>query len=230
MDGAMDVPYIAQSIQAVVNINSQGQSTGGTDLISCSNVTHTDTSYCCDHVQAGCCDSGVGRFDVLPSNAITTATWNVAKSQFVVIATPTSSLTISSSTTSSSTSTSSSAISSSTSVSSSTIGSISLTPTSQPITNDNTASTAPTSLSMGAKVGIGIGVGLGSLLLAALAYLIWLLRKKNNAAQQQSLQESPPAAGQKPAEAYEYPKWTPPQELSNEPMNPNLRYELPVAP
>ncbi|KAH6605409.1 hypothetical protein Trco_007116, partial [Trichoderma cornu-damae] len=38
---------------------------GGTDLISCYNVTNTDTSYCCDHTSY-CCDSGVGRFNVLP--------------------------------------------------------------------------------------------------------------------------------------------------------------------
>ncbi|KAI6085028.1 hypothetical protein F4821DRAFT_261392 [Hypoxylon rubiginosum] len=178
--------------------------------------------------QAGCCDSGVGRFDVLPSNPITTATWNVAKSQFVVIATSTSSSTTSSSPSTSSSVTSSISTSSSTSISSPTTSNPSLLPTSQPVTSNTAASTTSTGLSMGEKVGIGVGVGLGSLLLAVLTYVIWLLRKKSNAAQQQSSQES--LAGQQPAMAYEYPKWaSPPQELSNEQMNHNLRYELPVA-
>ncbi|KAI1779074.1 hypothetical protein F4818DRAFT_403274 [Hypoxylon cercidicola] len=199
-----------------------GQSTGGTDLISCSNVTHSDTSYCCDHAQGACCDGGVGRFDVLPSSPITTATWNVARSEFVVIA---SSTTSSSTTTTSSASTSST--SSSNTISSTTTSSLSSSPTSEPATSSSTASAASTGLSMGEKVGVGVGVGLGVLLFAVLSYAIWLLRKKSQTTRQEHSQESLP--GQQSTMAYDYSKWVPPQELSNEPANTNPRYELPVT-
>ncbi|KAK1987079.1 hypothetical protein LZ30DRAFT_703533, partial [Colletotrichum cereale] len=58
--------------------------TGGTDLISCSNVTGIGTSYCCDHA-ANCCNSGIGRFDILPAEPQVWATWNRESTRFVVV-------------------------------------------------------------------------------------------------------------------------------------------------
>ncbi|KAI0172678.1 hypothetical protein GGR52DRAFT_545653 [Hypoxylon sp. FL1284] len=213
-----------------------GQSTGGTDLISCSNVTHSDTSYCCDHVSGGCCDGGVGRFDVFPSDPITTATWDVVKDQFVKIASSTtnSSATSSSITTSTSTSTSSSTSTSQSSSSSSSTTTTTITssssyvsPTSEPATSESTAGSAPTGLSTGGKAGIGVGIGLGAVILAVLAYFIWLVRKKNRTATQ--ILPQAPALAQQPDMAYAGSKWPPPQELSYEPTHSSPRYELPAT-
>ncbi|KAK3328125.1 hypothetical protein B0T19DRAFT_423752 [Cercophora scortea] len=57
--------------------------TGGTDLISCTNTTYTDTSYCCDHT-VDCCNTGVGRFDVLPTQPQVWASWDANLLRFVV--------------------------------------------------------------------------------------------------------------------------------------------------
>ena len=37
--------------------------TGGINVISCENVTESNLDFCCDHTD-GCCDSGIGRFQV----------------------------------------------------------------------------------------------------------------------------------------------------------------------
>ena len=58
-------------------------------MISCSNVTQGDSFYCCDHT-VNCCDSGVGRFQVLPENPTIWASWNSGKSKYVTVAAATS--------------------------------------------------------------------------------------------------------------------------------------------
>ncbi|KXX81091.1 hypothetical protein MMYC01_202798 [Madurella mycetomatis] len=60
-------------------------SAGRRDLISCANVTGTDTSYCCGEHPDSCCDSGVGRFDALPSEPEVWAIWDMSLSRFVVV-------------------------------------------------------------------------------------------------------------------------------------------------
>ncbi|KAK4133910.1 hypothetical protein BT67DRAFT_381674 [Trichocladium antarcticum] len=57
---------------------------GGHDLISCSNVTNTDTSYCCDGHRDFCCNDGVARFEVLPANPQIWATYDLTSSKFIV--------------------------------------------------------------------------------------------------------------------------------------------------
>ncbi len=139
-----------------------GASTGGTDLISCSNVTGSGTSYCCDH-QAFCCDQGVARFDVLPADPQVLARWDTKASQFVAVSQTTSSSRTSStiSTTTSSTNPATASVSS---------------PPSSPTPSD-TADPAP-ALSTGAKAGIGVGAAVLAIALAAVAYLLFKLRKK----------------------------------------------------
>ncbi|KAK3347273.1 hypothetical protein B0T25DRAFT_584295 [Lasiosphaeria hispida] len=138
--------------------------TGGTDLISCSNVTRSDTSYCCDH-NAFCCDSGVGRFDVVPSKPQTWATWSAAASQFVVV-NPLSTAAASSSPSST--------------LASKTSNAPFLTTT--PPGNDTTSGTPQPSqpaqgLTAGAQAGIGVGAAVGALLIAAVVFLLWKMKK-----------------------------------------------------
>ncbi|PTB64867.1 hypothetical protein BBK36DRAFT_1170536 [Trichoderma citrinoviride] len=139
-----------------------GADTGGTDLISCSNVTNADNSFCCDHTN-GCCDSGAGRFNVLPRDPDVFATWNNEASSYRVVGTvytgnPTST---------------SSAPAKTTSTTAATTTSSAPTNTSPP--NDSDQSSG---LSNGAKIGIGVGVGVGVVLLAAIAFLVWKLRQR----------------------------------------------------
>ncbi|KAK0708654.1 hypothetical protein B0H67DRAFT_496106 [Lasiosphaeris hirsuta] len=138
--------------------------TGGTDLISCSNVTKSDTSYCCDH-NAFCCDNGVGRFDVLPSKPQTWATWSAAASQFVVV-NPIS--------TSSTSSIPSSTLASTTSfapyLTTTLPGNGTPSGTPQP-------SQAAQGLTAGAQAGIGVGAAIGALLIAAVVFLLWKMKK-----------------------------------------------------
>ncbi|GJC96180.1 hypothetical protein ColKHC_05006 [Colletotrichum higginsianum] len=170
--------------------------TGGTDLISCSNVTGIDTSYCCDHAP-NCCNSGVGRFDVLPAEPQVWATWNRESSRFLVILQTSSE---------SSTSTS---IPSSTTSDVATTASAGPTPTgtipSTPLTAGGQSRTsvepvptaAPTQgeaekdpgLSTTAKAGIGAGAGAGALLVAALVYLLLKIRSNKKALQAQQAQQ-----------------------------------------
>lgn len=140
--------------------------TGGTDLISCQNVTSKDTSYCCDH-KTYCCDSGVGRFDVLPSNPQPWATWNVESSRFLVVGTM---FVAKSSTTSQSTTPTT--LESTTSPTGSGLASAS-----ESASTSNSSPEPSSGLSHGTQAGIGVGVGVGSLLVSAVIYLIWKLRK-----------------------------------------------------
>jgi hypothetical protein len=145
-------------------------------LISCSNVTDTDTSYCCDHTDK-CCDSGVGRFEVLPSKAQTWATWNTASTQYVVVKTFADA----------STSTSLSTLASTTSASS--ITSISTT-TSQTAVPTAEETEVPVGLTTAAQAGIGVGAAVGALLIAAIVFLLWKMRKNKKMMMQQQDQET----------------------------------------
>jgi hypothetical protein len=153
---------------------------GGEDLISCNNVTKDHVSYCCDHGIANCCDSGDGRFDVLPYPTSLIATWNPAASRFSPLHSS-----------STSTTTSHSSPASLISTTSATTTMASLMTSSAPTTPEASSSAVPDSLSngpglsKGAQVGIGLGVVGGVLLAALLAYLIWRVHKTYNAVKQQ---------------------------------------------
>ncbi|KAI1370148.1 hypothetical protein F4677DRAFT_439169 [Hypoxylon crocopeplum] len=193
------------------------EATGGTDLISCSNVTHSDTSYCCDHT-VNCCDGGVGRFNVLPSNPVVTATFNMLLSRYVVIATAGST-----SSTASSTSSSTTTDSSTTTSSASTINSSTASPIKEPPNS--------TGLTTGAKAGIGAGVGGGILFLAILIYAIWASRRRNKTTQPELPQVSQ-AQGpeQQPVTMSDNAKYNGLQELeSGNPPGHSRPYELATA-
>ncbi|KAL6856717.1 hypothetical protein J3F83DRAFT_751584 [Trichoderma novae-zelandiae] len=151
--------------------------TGGTDLISCSNVTNADNSFCCDHTN-GCCNSGAGRFNVLPKNPQVWATWNNEASSYRVVGTvytgnPTSTSRGSAKT-------------------KATTAPATTTTTSSAPTNTNPGESDQSSgLSNGAKAGIGVGAGVGAILVAAVAFLVWKLRQRraSGAAVQAPMQE-----------------------------------------
>ncbi|OPB45503.1 hypothetical protein A0O28_0077130 [Trichoderma guizhouense] len=137
--------------------------TGGTDLISCSNVTNTDTSYCCDHTN-GCCNSGAGRFNVLPKNPQVWATWDNGATVYKVVGTVFTgapSTTSRAPTRATSTTTTTSAA---------------------PTNSSPSQSDQSSGLSSGAKAGIGVGVAVGVLLIAVVAFLIWKLRQRKASA------------------------------------------------
>lgn len=148
-----------------------GASTGGHDLISCANVTRTDTSYCCDGRTANCCDTGVARFDVLPSNPQVSATWNAKSSRFAVVLTTTSSTpTLTLPTTSGFTD-----ATTNTPNPSPTFPNQSPDPPGLPQTTTQGLSTA-------AQVGIGVGAAaVGAMLMAAVVWLLWRRRKSKTA-------------------------------------------------
>lgn len=154
-----------------------GADTGGTDLISCSNVTNSDTSYCCDH-NTNCCNSGVRRFNVLPSDPEVWATWNRKATRYDVVGTIFSgqSTTETAPATTDVTSSTASA-SSSTTTSDASIPSSSVPDTPEP-------SEAPAGLSTGAKAGIGAGVGVGAIMAVPVIYLFWKMRRNEKAAKQ----------------------------------------------
>ncbi|KAL2755386.1 hypothetical protein ACRALDRAFT_1082359 [Sodiomyces alcalophilus JCM 7366] len=178
------------------NPANQGASTGGTDLISCANVTGIDTLHCCDHT-VNCCNSGVGRFEVLPSEPEIWATWNRDSTQYVVVITTTSSTSTSeqsftstheqpsSPLTSAATSTPATAgddrgnhsTSTATSEASSPIGTAPEGSQSAAHVQPSPDDSSDEGLSMAAQAGIGAGAGVGVILIAAVIYLIWKLRK-----------------------------------------------------
>lgn len=209
---------------------------GGRDMISCSNVTQKDTSYCCLGME-GCCNSGVGRFEVLPSKPYVWAQWNKEAGGYVV-KTPLSAASSSSSSSASSTSLTASGTSTATSKASSAAGETSASnesksssdgtrvPTetgapgqggaSQP--SPATETGQPSGLSTAAQAGIGVGAAAGALLVAAVAYLWWKLRKV-----QQANQGLKTAQWQDPQDdAYPTQFLAPPYY----PQNPQQKYEL----
>ncbi|KAF3064354.1 hypothetical protein GL218_01035 [Daldinia childiae] len=158
-----------------------GASRGGTDLISCANVTRDDTSYCCNGAE-NCCDSGDGRFSVGPHNPTTSATWNAASTKFIVVGT--TSTTSSTSSTSIKDSTTSTSDSATPNATSDNFTSGAPTNTDVASQSDNTSSVGTAAsissdLSDGAKAGIGIGAVIGVLLIVGLIYALWRLQKMN---------------------------------------------------
>ncbi|KAI6775141.1 hypothetical protein HG530_001899 [Fusarium avenaceum] len=153
-----------------------GADRGGTDLISCSNVTNSDTSYCCDH-NPNCCNSGVGRFNVLPSNPEVWATWNRKATQYAVIGTV-----FKDESTSTKASTTTTIISSATYTTSTSVTSASETSmSSSPMPKTTEPSKAFSGLSTGAKAGIGAGIGVGAVLVVAVILLLWNVRRTRRA-------------------------------------------------
>ncbi|KAL2130337.1 hypothetical protein VTI74DRAFT_6588 [Chaetomium olivicolor] len=141
-----------------------GANTGGTDLISCANVTNTDTSFCCDHHRPFCCDEGVARFDVFPSKPEVLARWDAKVTQYVAVQRTSSSASSQASTTGIASSVSTTSGPSATS-----------TPTSGASAQSQSAS--PT-LSTAAKAGIGAGAGVLAIALAAIGFLLYKLHKR----------------------------------------------------
>ncbi|KAK4069540.1 uncharacterized protein Triagg1_6964 [Trichoderma aggressivum f. europaeum] len=140
--------------------------TGGTDLISCSNVTNTDTAYCCDHSN-GCCNTGAGRFNVLPHNPQVWATWDNEAATYKVVGTlftgtpSTTSRAPTKATSTTTTRTTSSAA---------------------PKSSSPSQSNQSSGLSNGAKAGIGVGVAVGAILIGVIAFLVWKLRQRKASA------------------------------------------------
>ncbi|KAH6691355.1 hypothetical protein F5X68DRAFT_201757 [Plectosphaerella plurivora] len=159
-------------------------STGGTDLISCSNVTGIDTSYCCDHT-VNCCNSGVGRFDVLPSEPQVVATWNRASSQYITV--PTSSK--ASSTSSAPESTPTTLVSTSAAPSSTPSEETSQSAAPAESTSGPTSGGSEGEMSIAVKAGIGAGAGAGAILVAVIVYL--LLKVRRNKRQLQESRAAP---------------------------------------
>ena len=169
----------------------QGADTGGTNLISCSNVTNADTSYCCDHTDNYCCDTGVGRFDVEPAQPQTWATWNTNSKAYVVVGTmfqPTS--TAPSKPASTTVAVTTNRLSSIRTFSDfSSTATSAATSTSLASTSVSAASTS-SGLSLGVKVGIGIGVGLGVLSIATITVLgLLLCRRRRKSGDEQANQQ-----------------------------------------
>lgn len=178
---SMPLSISARSQRYITNNNHlPGANKGGNDLISCQNVTNTDTSYCCDGHRDFCCDSGVARFDVLPSNPQTWATWNVAATSFIVVnkaqATSTPSSSLSSSATTTPTQTTTSLTSEQPPSTTATYARDNPSESSQAEPNQS-----PSSLSTAVQAGIGAGVGVVVILIAAIGFLVWKLRRTKKA-------------------------------------------------
>jgi hypothetical protein len=147
-------------------------------LISCQNVTGSDTSYCCDHQNGPCCENGVGRFNVMPPHPSTSATYNNQASRYDVLP-PTSKPSPTQSTSASST------------AGPKTTGGDGQSPANQNggPTGTGSDTAQPTEkpsegLSSSASAGIGVGVGLGVAALAVASYLLWRRYRKNKASRE----------------------------------------------
>ncbi|KAK4153600.1 hypothetical protein C8A00DRAFT_15215 [Chaetomidium leptoderma] len=148
----------------------------GPALISCANVTGRDTSFCCGNTN-GCCDRGIERFELLPSNPEPFAIWNETISQYVAVTATTAST---STTASATTSTTATTTASTTSSPSSSATSLALPPgQTQPPESDRAESSG---LSVAAQAGIGVGVSLCGILLGVIAYLLWKLYQNKRGA------------------------------------------------
>jgi len=202
----------------------------GWDLVSCANVTQSDTSYCCD-TMPNCCNGGVGRFDVLPAHPALWAQFDEAKTRYVV-QTPLATAASSSSTTSTSSTTSSAttstAASGGPSQQSSATDHVSAPPSSgtrlPPAQTAQAATT--TGLSTAAQAGIGVGAAVGALLVAAVAYLWWRLRKSEQArldATNPQRQQQQDAGGPPTTETYQPSAAAAPFYY---PQEPRPKYEL----
>ncbi|RGP63541.1 hypothetical protein FLONG3_9847 [Fusarium longipes] len=158
---------------------------GGADLISCSNVTGSDTSFCCDH-NPGCCNSGVGRFNVLPSDPQIWATWDRKATEYAVVSTV-----FTGESTSTAAAVTSDASSLVTSATSTVITTTSEAATSSSVPDTSASPDDSAGMPIGAKAGIGAGIGVGAVLAAAVVYLLWRMRKNKKAAEREK--QLPPA-------------------------------------
>jgi hypothetical protein len=178
-------PLYIRSQRYITNSNHPpGANKGGNDLISCQNVTNTDTSYCCDGHRDFCCDSGVARFDVLPSNPQIWATWNVAATSFIVVNKAQASSTPSSSLSSSATTVPTQTATSLTSEQppSTTTTYARENPSQSSQSSQAEPNQSPSGLSTAVQAGIGAGVGVVVILIAAIGFLVWKLRRTKKAA------------------------------------------------
>ncbi|KAG8671799.1 hypothetical protein FPOAC2_05157 [Fusarium poae] len=206
-----------------------GADRGGTDLISCSNVTGSDTSFCCDH-NPGCCNSGVGRFAVLPSNPKVWATWDRRATKYTVVGTVF--IDEATSTPAPATSDASSLVTSaSTYVTTTSEASASSSASNTPASADE-----PAGISTSAKAGIGAGVGVGAVLAMTVVYLLWRIRK--NKATEREKQLPPTYYGPGTDASWQQHHYAlgvkelqpqPPQELHGQALQGyNVRAELPA--
>ncbi|KAH7236291.1 hypothetical protein BKA59DRAFT_516809 [Fusarium tricinctum] len=177
--------------------------------------------------------SGVGRFNVLPSNPEVWATWNRKATQYAVVGTI-----FRDESTSNKASATATIISSATYTTSASITSASesaMTSSSMPKTTES--SEAPSGLSTGAKAGIGAGIGVGAVLAVAVILLLWNMRRTRRAIE--SEKQLPPmyynptmAASWQQSHHVHDPKELqsrPPQELDGHQCQAyNVRVELPA--
>ncbi|KAK4174209.1 hypothetical protein QBC36DRAFT_45202 [Triangularia setosa] len=167
---------------------------GGANLISCSNVTNKDTSYCCEKTETGtCCDGGIGRFEVMPPKPVTLALWDSSEGVYTPVTQVSTSISTSTTTTSSTPSSEPSASKTTDTISAKETGSSSSGGPSGGSTGDTREGStggsgeeaAPSSSSGGlpvaAQAGIGVGVAAIVVLLAVIAWLVWKLNKNKQA-------------------------------------------------
>ncbi|KAL2169524.1 hypothetical protein VTG60DRAFT_5917 [Thermothelomyces hinnuleus] len=179
----------------------------GWDLVSCSNVTQTDTFYCCDGM-ADCCNGGIGRQEIQPPPSLTWAMWDSEQTRYDVVTPLATAETLTTLSTRSTTTTSSTpelASSSSSSSSPPPTEAPSESTGSEPSSSDHASpstsetgtpaeqqesdaagsedsrSDEPAGLTTAAQAGIGVGAAAGALLAAAVAYLWWKLDKTQKA-------------------------------------------------
>lgn len=158
-----------------------GANTGGTDLISCQNVTHNALDYCCDHT-TDCCGTGVGRFQLSGTGVAYTTIGSSASTATQHLSATTSSV----ETTTSSSQTSSTPL-----------------PASTTASLPSATSTSSSGLGTGAKIGIAVGVSAGVIIIIVLSgSLWWHLRKKAPSKQEVAFSEdSTPVSETQPLDA-----------------------------
>lgn len=142
-------------------------------MISCANVTDADTSYCCDHMP-NCCNSGVGRFNVLPPEPDIWARWNRDSEEYSVVGTMFEDT--ATTTSSQPRPTTSRAPATTTNESQTTASQIP-----EPKESIDDPNEEEESLSTGAMAGIGVGAAIGVLLVVAVSFLLWKLRRQKKA-------------------------------------------------
>lgn len=174
LDGLPGLFEIGLRLTEVTPRNA-GSPNGGTDLESCEYVTNRDVDYCCAHAPGAsqCCESGNGRFKVLPENPQIWARWLDGAYDVVgtVIDIGDTSTVVSTSTSTSTSTTSSSSESESQSETQVTTTTAALPMNTSEGSVEHEEDGSETGLSTGAKAGIGVGAAIGAMLLIA---VIWL--------------------------------------------------------
>lgn len=178
----------------LVRANTEGIDVGGggANLISCSNVTDKDTSFCCEKTETGrCCDDGIGRFEVMPPRPVTLALWDSSEGVYTPLAQVSSS---SSTSTTTKPSTPSFEPSPTTATNASGPKETGSGDNGSPGGSTRDGSTggsgqdpAPSSSSSGgglpvaAQVGIGVGAASVVIMVSVIAWLMWKLHKTKRA-------------------------------------------------